>query len=66
MKLLTAAAAAALLSLGTAQAANFAKGTYEGAKQDIKANFKTDRESCNSLSGDYRLEPHHKGNASRL
>jgi hypothetical protein len=51
MKLLTVAAAAALLGLGTAQAANFAKGTYDGAKEDIKANFKAERESCNSLSG---------------
>jgi hypothetical protein len=51
MKLLTTAAAAALLSLGAAQAANFAKSTYDGAKQDIKANFKTERESCNSVTG---------------
>jgi hypothetical protein len=51
MKLLTVAAAAALLSLGAAQAANFAQSTYDGAKQDIKANFKAERDTCNSLSG---------------
>jgi hypothetical protein len=51
MKLLTLAAAAALsCSVFAAPAANFSKGTYDGAKQDIKANFKAERESCNSLS----------------
>ena len=46
-----ALALAALLCLGSAQAAtNFSKATYQGAKADIKAAYKTDRAACASLS----------------
>jgi hypothetical protein len=43
-------AAAALLALGSAQAANFSKAVYNGAKEDVKATYKAEREACNALS----------------
>lgn len=36
---------------GLAQAANFAKSVYNGAKEDIKSTYKADREACGKLSG---------------
>ena len=43
-------ALAALLCLGSAQAAsNFSKATYQGAKAEIKAGYKTDKAACASL-----------------
>ena len=44
-------AVAAVLTFGTAQANNFSKPAYEGAKADIKANHKAARDASNSLSG---------------
>ena len=45
-----AVALAALLCLGTAQAAtNFSRDTYQGAKAEIKAGYKTDKAACVSL-----------------
>ena len=45
-----AVAMAALLCLGSAQAAtNFSKATYQGAKAEIKAGYKTDKAACASL-----------------
>lgn len=47
-----AVALAALLGIaGGAQAANFSKGAYEGAKADIKSVYKTERYTCDALSG---------------
>lgn len=52
-KLLRPAALAAitLCCLGGAEGANFAKSTYEGARQDIKANYKLERDHCRNLAG---------------
>lgn len=49
----TAALMAAALSLccGMAQAANFSKSVYDGAKDDIKKTYKADKEACDKLSG---------------
>ena len=46
-----AVAAFSLLAIGAAQATNFSKSVYAGAKDDIKANYKAEREACNSLAG---------------
>lgn len=43
--------AAALLILGTAQADNFTKAVYNGAKEDIKASYQTESKACDSLGG---------------
>jgi hypothetical protein len=45
------AAAAAMLGLGDVHAENFGKSAYEGAKSDIKATYKADRERCSNVSG---------------
>lgn len=51
-KLQHALALAALLGIvGGAQAANFSKSAYEGAKADIKSVYKTERYTCDALSG---------------
>ena len=43
-------ALAALLCLGSAQAAsNFSKATYQGAKAEVKAGYKADKAACASL-----------------
>ena len=42
---------AALLCLGSAQAANFSKAVYNGAKEDIKTTYKAEKEACGSLAG---------------
>ena len=44
-------ASAAVLALGSAQAANLSKAVYSGAKDDIKSTYKVEREACNSLAG---------------
>ncbi len=43
-------ASAALLALGTVQAANLSKAVYHGAKDDIKSTYKVEREACNNLA----------------
>lgn len=43
--------AAALLTLGTAQADNFSRAVYNGAKDDIKASYKAEIKACDSLGG---------------
>lgn len=43
-------AAAALLAVG-AQASNFSKPVYNGAKDDIKAAYQAEREQCKALAG---------------
>lgn len=52
-KTTTTALLAATLSLccGLAQAANFSKPVYDGAKEDIKTSYKADRDACSKLSG---------------
>ena len=45
------ALAATMLVMGSAHAANLSKGVYAGAKDDIKAAYKAEREACNNLSG---------------
>jgi len=49
----TTALIAAALSLcaGMAQAANFSKSVYDGAKDDIKKTYKVDKDACDQLSG---------------
>ncbi len=49
----TVALIAATLSLccGLAQAANFSKSVYDGAKEDIKTSYKADKDACGKLSG---------------
>ena len=44
------AAAAALCTFG-AQAENFSKSVYNGAKDDIKTAYKAERDKCGSLAG---------------
>ena len=44
-------AAAFSLCAGMAQAANFSKSVYDGAKDDIKKTYKVDKDSCDKLSG---------------
>ena len=44
-------AVASLLALGSAQAANFSKAVYSGAKDDVKASYKVERDGCNALGG---------------
>src|SRR6218665_1844428 len=44
-------ALALTLACGAAQAANFSKNVYNGAKDEIKAAYKADRESCDKLAG---------------
>jgi hypothetical protein len=45
-------ALAVTLCCGAAQAANnFSKSVYNGAKDDIKATYKADRETCSKQSG---------------
>jgi hypothetical protein len=36
---------------GAAQAANYSKSVLEGAREDVKANYKASREACDKLSG---------------
>ena len=43
--------AAALLTLGSAQAASLSKLVYNGAKDDIQSSDKVQREACNNLAG---------------
>lgn len=43
-------AAATLLAFG-AQASNFSKAVYNGAKDDIKSAYKAEREQCGTLAG---------------
>lgn len=43
--------AATLLVVGGAHAENFNQAVYKGAKDDVKATYKVDRERCNGLSG---------------
>lgn len=52
-KTTTAALFGAALSLccGIAQAANFSKSVYDGAKDDIKKTYKVDKDACDKLSG---------------
>jgi len=45
-----ALAATAVLALGTAQAANFSKAVYDGAKTDVKATYQTERDACKPLT----------------
>lgn len=46
----TAVTLAALCCLGAAQAANnFSKTTYDGAKKDIEAAYKADKDACGSM-----------------
>ena len=48
----TALIAAALsLCAGMAQAANFSKSVYDGAKDDIKKTYKVEKDACDKLSG---------------
>ncbi|ANH70253.1 hypothetical protein [Mitsuaria sp. 7] len=49
----TTALIAAALSLcaGMANAANFSKSVYDGAKDDIKKTYKVDKDACDQLSG---------------
>lgn len=42
---------ATLMTLGTAQAANFSKPVYDGAKAEVKSRFKVEREACSNRSG---------------
>ncbi|SEK26022.1 hypothetical protein SAMN05216359_101214 [Roseateles sp. YR242] len=49
--LTTLFAAAIALSCGMAQAANFSKSVYDGAKDDIKKTYKVDKDACDKLSG---------------
>ncbi len=44
-------ALAALTCLAGAQASNFSKATYNGAKDDIKATYKVEKDGCATLSG---------------
>ena len=46
-----AIAAASLLAVGAAQATNFSRGVYSGAKDDIKTTYKAERDTCNNLAG---------------
>ncbi len=48
---LTALFAAAAMCCGMAQAANFSKSVYDGAKDDIKKTYKVDKDACDKLSG---------------
>lgn len=41
----------ATLMMGGAQAANFSKSVYNGAKDDIKASYKAQRDGCSGQSG---------------
>lgn len=43
--------AATLMLLGSAQAENFSKAVYNGAKEDIQAAYKTESKACDSLGG---------------
>lgn len=45
------AATALSLCCGMAQAANFSKSVYDGAKDDIKKTYKADKDACDKLSG---------------
>lgn len=47
-------ALASVMSLGLAQAANFSKSAYDGAKDDIKARYKMEHDACGSQSGNAR------------
>lgn len=40
-----------LAAAGAAQAANFSRAVYAGAKDDIQAAYKAEREACDSLAG---------------
>ncbi|NRF68135.1 hypothetical protein HLB44_14170 [Aquincola sp. S2] len=54
-RLLTLSCLAALFGLaGAAQAANFTRGAYDGAKTDIKATYKAERDKCGALTGNAR------------
>lgn len=44
-------AAAALLAIGAAQASNYSDAVYKGAKTDVKANYKAEREACKAKTG---------------
>ncbi|RZA13554.1 MAG: hypothetical protein EOP02_28160 [Proteobacteria bacterium] len=44
-------AAALTLCAGAAQAANFSKSVYDGAKDDIKKTYKLDKDACDKMSG---------------
>jgi hypothetical protein len=44
-------ALAVTLCCGAAQAANFSKSVYNGAKDDIKTTYKADRETCSKQTG---------------
>lgn len=47
-------ACASLLLAGAAQASNFSKAVYNGAKDDIKSTFRAEHDACKSLSGNAR------------
>lgn len=49
-----ALAGASLLMAGAAQASNFSKAVYNGAKDDIKATYRGEHEACKALSGNAR------------
>lgn len=42
---------ATMMAVGAAQANNFSKGTYDGAKDDVKSVYKAERDACSKHSG---------------
>ena len=51
---LIVAAVCAAGAVGAAQAATLSKAVYNGAKDDIKASYKAEREACNGLAGNIK------------